>query len=288
MTEDNSSPAVTAPLASTAEALEAARRIAGLAPSIDAKGAHSYSADAELVARALLASRAVPLAILEEAAQWLIARSYATGPGDTVSDLMAELVEQVRENTLKAAQKVGAGEPRPEGTPNPVVPLQSPSDAAGGWVIEGAWSDPAEPQYWAGSSLWMSDHMCALRFAREHDARQAASAMLDGMNIRICYHEWSPSEGLVAVPPSPQRDHPSPTLRAEMVEALREIVNALCSDAPTGPQKTIAGDDTIYHLDGQKMYHAINTARAILTKADAESANTDIQPIHIRHITEEP
>jgi len=60
-----------------------------------------------------------------------------------------------------------------------------------GWVIEGAWSDPAAPQYWAGSSLWMSDHMCAIRFAREHDAKQAASAMLDGMNIRICQHIWS-------------------------------------------------------------------------------------------------
>lgn len=59
-----------------------------------------------------------------------------------------------------------------------------------GWVIEGAWSDPATPQYWAGSSLWMSDHMCAIRFAREHDAEQAASAMLDGMNIRICEHVW--------------------------------------------------------------------------------------------------
>jgi hypothetical protein len=32
--------------------------------------------------------------------------------------------------------------------------------------------------------------MCAIRFAREHDARQAADAMLDGMNIRICEHIW--------------------------------------------------------------------------------------------------
>lgn len=68
-----------------------------------------------------------------------------------------------------------------------------------GWVIEGAWSDPASPQYWAGSSLWVSDHMCAIRFAREHDARQAASAMLDGMNIRICEHVWMPR-------PTPQKD----------------------------------------------------------------------------------
>lgn len=60
-----------------------------------------------------------------------------------------------------------------------------------GWVIEGAWSDPAAPQYWAGSSLWVSNHMGAIRFAREYDARQLASAMLDGMNVRICEHVWS-------------------------------------------------------------------------------------------------
>lgn len=60
-----------------------------------------------------------------------------------------------------------------------------------GWVIEGAWSDPSTPEYWAGSSLWMADSLCAIRFAREHDARQAADAMLDGMNIRICEHAWT-------------------------------------------------------------------------------------------------
>lgn len=41
--------------------------------------------------------------ILEEAVEWMIARSYATGHGDTVSDLMAELAEQVRERALKDA-----------------------------------------------------------------------------------------------------------------------------------------------------------------------------------------
>ena len=39
---------------------------------------------------------------LGEAAQWMITRSYATGHGDTVSDLMAELVDQVREQTIRS------------------------------------------------------------------------------------------------------------------------------------------------------------------------------------------
>jgi Lar family restriction alleviation protein len=43
-------------------------------------------------------------------------------------------------------------------------------------------------------------------------------------------------------------------VREALVEALEKIVKALCSDAPSGPQKTIIHDDTIYHLDGQKMY----------------------------------
>jgi hypothetical protein len=55
--------------------------------------------------------------------------------------------------------------------------------------------------------------------------------------------------------------------RDELVRALRKIVDALCSDAPTGPQKTISRDDTIYHLDGQKMYRAINDARDAITAA---------------------
>ncbi len=36
--------------------------------------------------------------LLEEGAQWMISRGYATGPGDTISDLMAELAEQAREH----------------------------------------------------------------------------------------------------------------------------------------------------------------------------------------------
>lgn len=59
-----------------------------------------------------------------------------------------------------------------------------------GWVVEGAWSDPSEPQYWCGSSLWSSNNLQALRFARRHDAQQAADAMCAGMNVRICEHVW--------------------------------------------------------------------------------------------------
>lgn len=69
-------------------------------------------------------------------------------------------------------------------------PASTPSDVEGGWVIEGAWSPPIAPEYWLGSSVWSSDHLGALRFARQIDAQRAADAMLAGMNIRICYHEW--------------------------------------------------------------------------------------------------
>jgi hypothetical protein len=59
-----------------------------------------------------------------------------------------------------------------------------------GWVIEGAWSPPSTPEYWAGSSAWTSDHMKALRFARREDAEQAAYLMCTGLNVRICEHAW--------------------------------------------------------------------------------------------------
>ena len=59
-----------------------------------------------------------------------------------------------------------------------------------GWVVEGAWSSPAMPEYWVGSSAWSSDHMKALRFARREDAQQAADMMCAGLNVRICEHAW--------------------------------------------------------------------------------------------------
>lgn len=63
--------------------------------------------------------------------------------------------------------------------------------AEGGWVIELAASPVSSPNYWAGSSLWVPDHMKAIRFARKKDAQQAADFMLDGMKIRICEHAWN-------------------------------------------------------------------------------------------------
>lgn len=59
-----------------------------------------------------------------------------------------------------------------------------------GWIIEGGWSSVSHPDYWGGSSVWSSDHMKALRFARRQDAQQAADLMLSGINVRICEHAW--------------------------------------------------------------------------------------------------
>lgn len=70
------------------------------------------------------------------------------------------------------------------------IALERESSAESGWVIELAASEPCSPQYWAGSSLWVPEHLRALRFARKQDAQQAADFMLDGMKIRICEHTW--------------------------------------------------------------------------------------------------
>ena len=50
-----------------------------------------------------------------------------------------------------------------------------------GWVIEGAWSSPSTPEYWAGSSAWTSDHMKALRFAR----REARTLTTNGTGLAV-------------------------------------------------------------------------------------------------------
>lgn len=62
-----------------------------------------------------------------------------------------------------------------------------------GWAIEGAWSPTDQPEYWAGSSAWSTDPYKALRFATQPSAQQAANLMLDGINYRICAHEWADS-----------------------------------------------------------------------------------------------
>ena len=62
------------------------------------------------------------------------------------------------------------------------------------WLIELAASEPAAPQYWAGSSLFSGDIDMAIRFARHQDAERAAMMMLDGMRLRICEHGWDVHE----------------------------------------------------------------------------------------------
>lgn len=47
--------------------------------------------------------------IIEEACEWMMARSYATGHGDSISDLMAELAEQIRERAIKECAIVAEG-----------------------------------------------------------------------------------------------------------------------------------------------------------------------------------
>lgn len=54
----------------------------------------------------------------------------------------------------------------------------------------------------------------------------------------------------------------------DMYEALVRIEKALRIDAPGVPQKLIVRDETIYQLDGQSMYVAINAARAAIAKAE--------------------
>lgn len=60
-----------------------------------------------------------------------------------------------------------------------------------GWVIEGVWSPADRPDYWVGSSAWSADPYKALRFANQQSAQQAADLMCDGLNVRICEHEWA-------------------------------------------------------------------------------------------------
>ena len=46
----------------------------------------------------------------EKVAQWMIQQGYATGHGDTVEDLLAELDQQLFENWNKSVMKVAAHE----------------------------------------------------------------------------------------------------------------------------------------------------------------------------------
>ena len=50
----------------------------------------------------------------------------------------------------------------------------------------------------------------------------------------------------------------------DLLEALEIVEAALRKDSR---QKSIVGDEVEYHLDGNTMYHAINTARAAIARA---------------------
>lgn len=52
--------------------------------------------------------------------------------------------------------------------------------------------------------------------------------------------------------------------REQAIQVVRELYAALNSDPPDGIQKEIDRDGVIYRLDGQKMYHALNAARALV------------------------
>lgn len=59
-----------------------------------------------IVALAQLAYAAGAAAERNKVAQWMIARSYATGHGDTVEDLLKELAQSVREEERELCAQV--------------------------------------------------------------------------------------------------------------------------------------------------------------------------------------
>lgn len=66
------------------------------------------------------------------------------------------------------------------------------------WVIEHGNSPVSQPLYWtAGLPIkelpprhWHSNHLEAIRFARKEDAEKIATALLEGVPVRICEHGW--------------------------------------------------------------------------------------------------
>lgn len=50
--------------------------------------------------------RRVAAQVQEQIAQWMITHSYATGHGDTIEDLLSELIGQVRAETVEESAKV--------------------------------------------------------------------------------------------------------------------------------------------------------------------------------------
>lgn len=65
------------------------------------------------------------------------------------------------------------------------------------WVIELGDSPVSQPLYWTAGlpvkdrppTSFSSDHLQAVRFAREEDAAKVASALVTA-RVRICEHGW--------------------------------------------------------------------------------------------------
>ena len=56
----------------------------------------------------------------------------------------------------------------------------------------------------------------------------------------------------------------------EMYAAIDTAIEALLSDPPAGPQKSVLADDVVYHLSGQMVGHALEKLRAAKSKARGE------------------
>jgi hypothetical protein len=60
-----------------------------------------------------------------------------------------------------------------------------------GWLIETTWPPEPAKEYWCGGPIWSKDHLDAIRFVREADARKAAFTMLPhGMPTVFAEHQW--------------------------------------------------------------------------------------------------
>lgn len=88
----------------------------------------------------------------------------------------------------------------------------------------------------------------------------------DDMPVRL-YASFSDKTGKIYLHLN-DLENRTPYIRADIAQqlaaALEEVKEALHKDADGVPQKFVRGDDTIYQLDGQTMYHALNKAREAL------------------------
>lgn len=104
----------------------------------------------------------------EALASWMMANSYATGHGDTVESLLAELDWQHKER--RAVIETG-------------WLIEHPTDPK--WLT----LKPAEALW---SVVWTANSLEALRFPRRRDAEDYYACHLDDMPGRITEHRWAP------------------------------------------------------------------------------------------------